>query len=31
MKCTTVERRNLESPPPVEREDIKWRDSVAFP
>jgi hypothetical protein len=31
MKCPTVERGNLESLPPVERQDIKWRDGVVIP
>jgi hypothetical protein len=30
-KCPTVGRGNLQSPPPVERQGIKWRDGVAIP
>ena len=28
MKCPTLRKKNLWSPPHVEREDIMWRDSV---
>jgi len=30
-KCSTVGRGNSQSPPPVERWGIKWRDGVAIP
>jgi hypothetical protein len=31
MKCPTVARGNLWSPPPVERQGIEWRNRVAIP
>jgi hypothetical protein len=31
MKCTTLGRGNLYSPPSVERQDIKLRDGLAIP
>lgn len=31
MKCSTVGRGNLYCPPPMEGQDIKWRDGVVFP
>ena len=31
MKCPAVGRGNLQSPPPEERQDIKWKDGVAIP
>jgi hypothetical protein len=30
MKCPKMGRGKLYSPPPVERQDIKWRDRVAI-
>jgi hypothetical protein len=31
MKCPIVERGNLQSPPPVERNGTKWTDRVDIP
>jgi hypothetical protein len=31
MKCSTVGRGILESPTPVERQDMMWKNGVAIP